>query len=112
MLQADRFVNEFLPKRGDTTYDDTAVFKVYQNVFKVHHITREEFIKSYKFYLGRPDITRVMFDSISTQAQRRRAEVYESKRRSDSLRQKKRKIDSLRKESLRKPLLDSLKKKV
>src|SRR5688572_9953272 len=68
MLQADRFVNEFLPKRGDTTYDDTAVFKEYQKVFILHGITRNEFIKSYKFYLGRPTIMKTMFDSIAVKA--------------------------------------------
>ncbi len=112
MLQADRFVNEFLPKRGDTTYDDTAVFKVYQNVFKVHDITREEFIRSYKFYLGRPDITKVMFDSISVQAQRRRAEVYQIKNKADSLKYRKQKTDSLRQDSIKRPRIDSLRKKI
>lgn len=112
MLQADRFANEFLPKRGDTTYDDTAVFKVYQSVFNVHNITREEFLKSYKFYLGRPHITRVMFDSISAQAQRRRAEVYQSKNKQDSLKLRKQRIDSLKRDSLNRPKIDSMRKKI
>lgn len=112
MLQADRFVNDFLPKRGDTTYDDTAVFKVYQNVFKVHNITRDEFLKSYKFYLGRPDILKTMFDSISVQAQRRRAEVYQNENKADSLRLRKR-TDSLKTDSIkRRPDMDSLRKKI
>lgn len=112
MLQADRFVNDFLPKRGDTTYDDTAVFKVYQNVFKVHNITRDEFLKSYKFYLGRPDILKTMFDSISVQAQRRRAEVYQNENKADSLRLRKR-TDSLKNDSIkRRPDMDSLRKKI
>jgi hypothetical protein len=112
MLQADRFVNEFLPKRGDTTYNDTAVFKSYQSVFNIHKVTREEFLKSYKFYLGRPDIMRGMFDSISVQAQRRRAEVYKKDQKADSLKLRKQKIDSLRNDSLRKPRLDSIRKRL
>lgn len=112
MLQADRFVNEFLPKRGDTTYNDTAVFKSYQSVFNIHKVSREEFLKSYKFYLGRPDIMRVMFDSISVQAQRRRADVYRKDQRADSLKLRKQKIDSLRNDSLKKPRLDSIRKRL
>jgi hypothetical protein len=112
MVQADRFVNNFLPKRGDTTYNDTAVFKVYESVFRVHNITRDEFLKSYKFYLSRPDITRVMFDSISVQAQRRRAEVYQKQKITDSLKLRKKTIDSLKTDSMKRPHIDSLRKRI
>src|SRR5688572_18470335 len=99
MLQADRFANDFIDKPGDTIDNKAEKFKVYQQVFKVHGITREEFLKSYKFYLSRPDITRTMFDSISAQAERRRAEVYSKKQKTDSVKPR---IDSLRKKLIRK----------
>src|SRR5690349_5897680 len=64
MMLADRFATEFLKRPGDSAYSDTAVLKVYQQVFNIHGITKDDFLKSYKFYLNHPDIARVMFDSI------------------------------------------------
>ena len=111
MVQADRFAVDFLPKPGDSAYDETKVLKVYQKVFNVHGITRDQFLKSYTFYLNHPDITKVLYDSISVQAERRREEVYKSKSITDSL-----KKDSLRGHSildtLRKQRLDSIRNRL
>lgn len=96
MVQADRFVSEFVDKPGDTIDNRADGFKVYEQVFKLHGISREDFLNSYKFYLGRPDLTRTMFDSISAQAERRKAEVYANPK-ADSLRAK---LDSLKKKNL------------
>src|SRR5690606_39128821 len=54
-------------------------FLYYQKVFQLHGISHEEFLKSYDFYLGRPDILKVMFDSISAQAERSRGQLYKEK---------------------------------
>lgn len=81
MLQTDRFINTYIRNRPDSTGEkkkEAAVY--YERVFQLHGISREEFIKSYKFYLSRPDITMVMFDSISARAERRRAEAHAPKR--------------------------------
>ena len=75
MIRADRFANQFLVH--DSVNRKRKTFEMYENVFHIHHISREEFLKSYKFYLGRPDIAKVMFDSISVRAERRRSEVYQ-----------------------------------
>ncbi len=110
MLQADRFAIDFLPKPGDTTYNEREVLKVYQKVFNVHGITRDDFLKSYAFYLNHPDITKVLYDSISVQAERRRAEAYRPKPQTDSL-----KKDSLRRaliiDTSGKSKLDSIREK-
>ena len=104
MLQADRFVNTYILTKGDSSVakkEEAAV--VYERVFKLHNITREEFTKSYEFYMSRPDITKVLFDSISSRADRRKAEAHmprkspllqkrDSLRRLDSIRQ----ADSIR----------------
>lgn len=77
MILADRYAITYLPmdsvKRKDIK---TETLKLYDQVFQVHKISREEFIKSYKFYLSRPDISKVMFDSIASRANRRREEQY------------------------------------
>lgn len=98
MLQADRYVNLYINPNKDSTEakkKEAAVF--YQRVFQMHGISREEFLKSYKFYLSRPDITKVIFDSISTRADKRRGDVYTSRKnpfleKRDSLRR----LDSIR----------------
>lgn len=81
MLMADRYVNLYITNKKDSTIDkkeDAA--EVYERVFRMHGITRDEFIKSYKFYLSRPDITKVLFDSISARADKRRGEAHAPKR--------------------------------
>lgn len=98
MVQADRYVNFYINNSKDSTLDkkkEAAIF--YDRVFQMHGISREEFIKSYKFYLSRPDITKVLFDSIASRADKRRAEVYTGRRnpifeRRDSIRR----LDSIR----------------
>jgi hypothetical protein len=80
MVQADRFVSNFImTKQSDSPAvkkEHAAVF--YEKVFSLNHITREEFLKSYRFYLGRPDLTKKMFDSIAARADRQRNEMYRS----------------------------------
>jgi len=45
-------------------------------VFKIHHITRESFQKSYQFYESRPDMNKTIFDSLSAYANRHKSELY------------------------------------
>ena len=75
MIVTDRYASTILVK--DSTKDAREeTFKMYEQVFKIHKISRDEFIKSFKFYLGRPDIAKVMFDSLAAHANRRREEMY------------------------------------
>jgi Domain of unknown function (DUF4296) len=45
-------------------------------VFKIHHITRESFQNSYRFYDSRPDMNKIIFDSLSAYANRHKTELY------------------------------------
>lgn len=74
MIQAERYRETFVRDSALDLKKET--FKLYAQVFEVHQISKDEFIKSYKFYMGRPDITRVLFDSLATRANRRREELY------------------------------------
>lgn len=79
MIQADRFSSQFLERDSVIKKNiKTETFKLYEKVFQLHKITREEFVHSFKFYLSRPDINKVLFDSLSARADRRRTEVYTS----------------------------------
>lgn len=78
MVQADRYVSNFIMNQPadspDVKKKKAAIF--YEKVFDLNKISREEFLKSYKFYLGRPDMTKTMFDSISSRADRQRDLMY------------------------------------
>jgi hypothetical protein len=118
MMQADRYVAAFIvPNRKD----DSALKKekaavLYEQVFQLNKISREDFLKSYKFYLGRPDLTKVMFDSIAARADRQRNDMYraspknsmlsrrDSLLRADSIRR----ADSIEKVDLAKPSTEEL----
>lgn len=77
MIQAERFRETFI---RDSALDLKAeTFKLYAQVFEVHKVSKDEFVRSYKFYMSRPDISRDMFDSLATQANRQREELYKPK---------------------------------
>lgn len=76
IVQADQFSSEYLKKDSGRMNVKLETMKLYDQVFLIHHITREEFEKSYQFYLDHPDITKPMFDSLSAKANRQRNEMY------------------------------------
>jgi len=50
--------------------------KLYQQVFQLHQVTLEEFRKSYQYYMERPDVAKVMIDSVLARGNRLRADAY------------------------------------
>ncbi len=67
IIQAERYKESFITP--DSSKDQKAeTFKLYAQVFALNKISKEEFIKSYKFYMGRPDIAKGIFDSLQSQA--------------------------------------------
>ena len=77
VIQAERFRETFIRDSSKDLKAET--FKLYAQVFAIHKVTKDEFAKSYKFYMGRPDIAREMFDSLATKANRAREEMYKPK---------------------------------
>ena len=75
MIVADRYSAAILAKDSTKNIKEET-FKLYEQGFSVHKISRQEFIKSFKYYLKRPDIAQVMLDSLATHANRRREEIY------------------------------------
>ncbi len=75
IIQAEKFSTQYIARdSGKNVKEET--FRLYEDIFRIHNITRDKFVKSYKYYLTRPDITNVMFDSLSAEANRKRADVY------------------------------------
>ena len=76
MLQAERFNSLFQIKDSASKNIELEKFKLYEQVFAIHKTSKDEFIKSYKYYLSRPDMAKVMFDSITAKAERLKADNY------------------------------------
>lgn len=118
MVQADRYVSSFIMTQmaDSPSVKQEKAAVLYEQVFRLHHITRDDFLKSYKYYLGRPDITKTMFDSIAARADRQRNEIYRSSPKSNALNRKDsllradsiRKADSIEKIDLAKPSTEEL----
>ncbi|MBC7850885.1 MAG: DUF4296 domain-containing protein [Chitinophagaceae bacterium] len=76
MLLADRFSSNFILKDSATKDVKLETFKLYEQVFQIHGISKEEFLKSYKYYLNRPDLSKIMFDSLAVRSGRVRNEIF------------------------------------
>lgn len=76
MMLADRFASQFLSRDTANKNITEETFKVYAQVFSIHNISREEFVKSYKFYMTRPDLSKVIMDTILQRSNRLKEENY------------------------------------
>jgi len=76
MLLADRFSSQFLVKDSAKINVKEETFKLYGQVFAIHHITKEQFSKSIKYYMNHPYQNRVIFDSLASRATRSKNETY------------------------------------
>lgn len=75
MIQVDEFATANILK--DTTKNiKLERIKLYQHVFKLHKVSEKEFSNSFNYYTGRPDIMKMIFDSLSSRAERERRTMY------------------------------------
>ena len=69
LMRADAFVTEFVMK--DSTRDrKTESAILYEKVFAIHSTTQENFKKSMTFYESRPDLFKVITDSLRSDEKR------------------------------------------
>jgi hypothetical protein len=78
LIQADQFSIQYLVKDTARAKTRAETMRLYEEVFRIHHITKDEFKKSFQFYLAHPEITKSMFDSLSTSANRQRIEMFKN----------------------------------
>ena len=76
MMLADQYSANYLVKDSARVNVKMETLKLYEEVFRLHKVSRDEFRKSFQFYQGRPDITRTMFDSLLAKGNRARIENY------------------------------------
>ena len=71
LMQVDQYLNNLVIK--DSLADIKKKRSIYyEQVFKLNNTNRKEFYTSYKYYQQHPDMQKVLFDSISAKAGRRK----------------------------------------
>lgn len=76
MLLAERYSAQFLVKDSAKINVKDETFKLYEAVFVLNKTNKADFVKSYKYYMNRPDLTRTLFDSLSIRANRDRQTMF------------------------------------
>jgi hypothetical protein len=65
MIRADQYVTDFLLRDSSKKKKDESV-KLYDQIFRLHKTTADEFKKSLAYYSSRPDLLRPIIDSLAT----------------------------------------------
>jgi len=78
MIQADRYAVQFLAKDSAKIDVKAETFKLYEEIFRIHKTNREEFSKSFNYYLSRPQLNQALYDSMGVKGSRLREEMYKS----------------------------------
>jgi hypothetical protein len=76
MILADQYSAYYLAKDSARINVKKETLKLYQQVFQLHQVSREEFLKSYKYYVDHPRISKTLFDSLASMGNRQRAESF------------------------------------
>jgi hypothetical protein len=77
MIQADQYAALSVAKDSSPHVNTKAeTLKLYEEVFRLHEVSREEFRKSYQYYLDHPELNQQLFDSLISQGNRLRTESY------------------------------------
>lgn len=66
LLRADEYVISVAAADSTLNVKDKSI-ELYEQVFKMHNVTKNEFQKSLVFYQARPDLLKVILDSITNQ---------------------------------------------
>ena len=75
LMRADAYVSDFIMK-DSTRNKKTESAILYEQIFKMHSTTEKAFIKSRDFYSERPDLLKVITDSL--RSDERKVQQYEN----------------------------------
>lgn len=75
MVQADQY-STYLAKDSGRIDLKLENMRLYDQVFQLHHVSREKFTKSYKYYMAHPELTQALMDSLLAMGNRLRNETY------------------------------------
>jgi len=76
MIQVDQYSAIYLLKDSARINIKMEDLRLYQQVFQLHGVSREDFRKSFQYYEDRPDLIRTLFDSLLSRGNRLRTESY------------------------------------
>ena len=74
LMRADQYVTDFL-LRDSTKNKKTESVKLYEEIFRIHHITADQFKKSLSYYQSDPAYFRPIIDSLA----RKQREIIEQR---------------------------------
>lgn len=74
VLRAQEVAN--LTNAKDSAKAKFRAAELYQQVFTIHKVSKDDFFKSFKFYESHPDKNKILFDSVSAYANRKRQDLY------------------------------------
>lgn len=80
LMRSDEFINNFLLKDSSVDRKKESIF-LYEQVFKLHEINQEQFKKSLAFYQSRPDLLKVITDSLHIDEKKAMESQYNSEKR-------------------------------
>ena len=72
LIQTDTYTDLYLGKDSASTAR-LETLRLYTQVLQLHQVSREDFRKSFQFYIDRPDLSRELFDSVQALGARDRA---------------------------------------
>jgi hypothetical protein len=64
MIRADKFLTDFVLIKDTSLNKDTSSIQLYQQIFRIHHISKEEFQRSFSFYRAHPVLLKTVLDSL------------------------------------------------
>jgi hypothetical protein len=77
MAQADQYAALYVVKDSAHIDRKAETMRLYEEVFRLHQVTREQFRKSYRYYLDHPALSQLLFDSVISRGIRARSETYD-----------------------------------
>src|ERR1043166_3238858 len=66
MIRADEFVTDFIWKNDSAINRQEESIQLYEKIFQIHHITKQQFQKSLIFYREHPRFLKIIVDSLTT----------------------------------------------
>lgn len=75
MLRADEYAKLQFVKDSSTLTKKT--LELYQQVFAIHSITKDQFYESTRYYQAHPDVNKILLDSVSAYSMRQRQDLYQ-----------------------------------
>lgn len=68
LIRADQFLNDFVLVKDSSLERKIESNKLYQQVFAIHEVSRDEFRESFSFYRNHPQLLKNILDSLEAKS--------------------------------------------